>query len=90
MRARVSEVFDDSGLTQTEFGERIGLSQGTVQPWFAEGREGSAPDAGSLALIARTFNVSGHWLLTGQPPKEAPGEIASSVGSLPRGLEGSR
>lgn len=52
----------------------LGVGQGTVQPWISEARRGSAPDAASLYLIASRFKVSGHWLLMGQLPQEAPGE----------------
>lgn len=63
-----------SGLSQTELGKLLGAKQSVVQPWVSEGGEG-LPDVEGLALLTKALKVSGHWLLTGQLPMEAPGLI---------------
>ncbi|ADO45293.1 transcriptional regulator, XRE family [Hydrogenobacter thermophilus TK-6] len=51
------------GLSQEEFGERIGKSLRTIQYW--EAGTVQIPDT-ALKLIASTFGVSYEWLKTGQ------------------------
>ena len=58
---------------QKLFAERIGKGQGTVQPWLVDGGRQTSPDAEVLAEIVGVLGISGHWLLTGEGPKEAPG-----------------
>jgi len=51
--------------------EKLATSQGTVGPWFTG--EG-APSAELLTRLPSVLGVSAHWLLTGHPPVEPPGE----------------
>jgi len=51
------------GLSQEEFGKRIGKSLRTIQYW--EAGTVQIPDT-ALKLISSTFNVSYNWLKTGQ------------------------
>jgi len=51
------------GLTQNEFGEKIGKRLDQISLWE---RSGSAPGAPILTKIQETFNVNLNWLLTGK------------------------
>lgn len=61
--ARVKAVRKEFNLTQTEFGERIGLTRRGVQNVEAEG--GAVTEQTKIA-ICRTFNVNREWLETGR------------------------
>ena len=60
---RIRELREVLGLTQKQFGERIGKSWRAVQDW--EAGKSSIPDH-TLRFISSTFNVSYNWLKTGQ------------------------
>ncbi|MFZ8787805.1 XRE family transcriptional regulator [Thermocrinis sp.] len=60
---RIRELREVLGLTQKQFGERIGKSWRTVQDW--EAGKSSIPDH-TLRFISSTFGVSYKWLKTGQ------------------------
>jgi phage repressor protein C with HTH and peptisase S24 domain len=60
---RIRELREVLGLTQKQFGERIGKSWRTVQDW--EAGKSSIPDH-TLRFISSTFGVSYEWLKTGQ------------------------
>jgi len=63
---RIRELREALGLTQKQFGERIGKSWRTVQDW--EAGKSSIPDH-TLRFISSTFGVSYEWL------KEGKGEM---------------
>jgi phage repressor protein C with HTH and peptisase S24 domain len=60
---RIRELREVLGLTQKQFGERIGKSWRTVQDW--EAGKSSIPDH-TLRFISQVFGVSYEWLKTGQ------------------------
>ena len=60
---RIRELREVLGLTQKQFGERIGKSWRTVQDW--EAGKSSIPDH-TLRFISSTFGVSYNWLKTGR------------------------
>jgi repressor LexA len=60
---RIRELREVLGLTQKQFGEKIGKSWRTVQDW--EAGKSSIPDH-TLRFISSTFGVSYEWLKTGQ------------------------
>jgi transcriptional regulator with XRE-family HTH domain len=62
--------------TQAAFARMLGTTQQTVQGWLREEGRLSVPDGESLLALATAFRLSGHWLLTGEGPQEAPGEDA--------------
>lgn len=63
MNGRIKMVREHFGLNQTEFGNRIGIKQSTV----ATNENGSrAISERTIASICREFNVSRHWLETGE------------------------
>jgi transcriptional regulator with XRE-family HTH domain len=59
--------------TQADFARLIGTGQQTVQPWVAEKGKQVTPDGDSLANIAEALGINGHWLLTGDGSRAAPG-----------------
>jgi repressor LexA len=63
---RIRELREVLGLTQKQFGEKIGKSWRTVQDW--EAGKSSIPDH-TLRFISSTFGVSYEWL------KEGKGEM---------------
>ncbi|MFZ8863683.1 MAG: XRE family transcriptional regulator [Thermocrinis sp.] len=63
---RIRELRETLGLTQKQFGEKIGKSWRTVQDW--EAGKSSIPDH-TLRFISSTFGVSYEWL------KEGKGEM---------------
>lgn len=63
MNERMKEVRRAVGLTQREFGLKIGVKQNTVAT-YEMGR--NKPTDTVIALICRTFNVNEQWLRTGE------------------------
>lgn len=63
MHTRINEIVSKSGLTKTEFGKRINISQGMVSRIC----QGSAsPSDRTIADICREFSVNPEWLRTGE------------------------
>ena len=63
LNERIKKVRKFLGLTQQEFGEKLGKSWKTINRW--EAGEWEAPEI-ALKLIAQIFGVSYHWLKTGE------------------------
>lgn len=63
--SRISMVVEESGLTRTEFGRRINLSQPTISN-LMKGTQN--PSDRTLIDIADKFNVREDWLRTGEGP----------------------
>lgn len=63
---RIREIRKDNNLTQTEFGERIGVKGNTVTGYEKENR---IPSDAIILSICREFNVNEEWLRTGQGEK---------------------
>ena len=63
--SRISMVVEESGLTRTEFGKRINLSQPTISN-LMKGTQN--PSERTLIDIADKFNVREDWLRTGEGP----------------------
>lgn len=83
MNTRIKYVRKESGLTQTEFGERIGVKHNTVT-CYETGR--IVPSDGAIINICREFHVSEEWLRTGegeafasQPKREQLSEFFGEV-----------
>lgn len=57
---RIREIRTENKLSQTEFGEKLSVSQDTVSLW-EKGK--SVPTAEYLVAIAKTFNVSIDYIL---------------------------
>lgn len=66
MNYRIREIRKDNNLTQTEFGERIGVKGNTVTGYEKENR---IPSDAIILSICREFNVNEDWLRTGHGEK---------------------
>ena len=65
---RIRELRKSMSLTQTDFGQRIGLKHGAVSKME---QDGNTITDQNVRLICDTFHVREHWLRTGEGPKEA-------------------
>lgn len=75
---RVKQLRNELGLTQVEFGKRIGTSGATIST-TESGK--TTPDNQTILLICKTFGVNQEWLLTGEGPKH-PEDLPDSPGAL--------
>lgn len=64
MNTRIREVRNAKGLTQTEFGKRIGFSRPMVANLEGEGRAEIKDHV--IHLICKEYNVNEKWLRTGE------------------------
>ena len=62
MKNRIRELRKELGLTQSEFGERLGLKQSTVTGYESGTR---VPSDAIIFSICREFDVNEEWLRTG-------------------------
>ena len=62
MAIRLGQALYDSGMSQKELGEKIGVNRATVNYWC---NHGTWPSAKYLPAICRTLGVSADWLLFG-------------------------
>ena len=83
MKDRIAAVRQEFGLTQTEFGESIGITQNYV--WMLESGK-RVPSKRILNAISQHFGVNLEWLETGSgmmiQPKTVQQELAAFVGEL--------
>ena len=83
MNERIKSIRLKLGLTQSEFGEKIGISQNYV--WMIEKGE-RVPSDRTVADICRVFNVDPCWLETGDGEmfraESADAELTRLVGEL--------
>lgn len=63
MNSRIRELRKSLGMSQTEFGDRLGIKQTTVAGYETGGR---SPIDAVVSLICREFAVSEKWLRTGE------------------------
>lgn len=87
MNERIKAIRKASGLTQSEFAERIGASRDKMAS-YETGRV--VPSDTVIKLISREFSVSYAWLKTGEGPMEDPlpddnvaGKILDSYQNMP-------
>ena len=67
MHTRISEVVKHSGLTKTDFGKRINISQGMVSRICSGDAK---PSDRTIADICREFRINEKWLRTGEGPMQ--------------------
>ena len=83
MKNRIRDIRKSAGLSQTDFGKKVGVSISAVQKW--ESGENIVSDA-VIKLICREFAVNETWLRTGEgemrqaPTREA--EMAALIRQL--------
>lgn len=63
MHSRIKAIRKHLNLTQTQFGERIGIKQNTIAAYESGIR---IPSEAAIVSICREFNVNRHWLETGE------------------------
>ncbi|HET7231082.1 MAG TPA: helix-turn-helix transcriptional regulator [Longimicrobium sp.] len=64
---RLRQVLDDRGMSQADLARELGVGVATVSEWFTRGR---VPNGDVMLRLPAALGVSGHWLLTGQGPRE--------------------
>lgn len=83
MKDRIKEVRKKSGLSQTKFGERLGVSLSAVQQWELGM---TVPRDSAIKLMSQQFGVNETWLRTGAGSrtleKSRAAELAELVQSL--------
>lgn len=83
MNERIKQIRKDNNLTQTEFGEKIGVKGNTITNYETGLRN---PSDAIIKAICREFNVNELWLRTGQgkPTTKLEGEerFALNIGKL--------
>lgn len=62
MKDRIKQVRGKVGLSQTKFGERLGVSLSAVQKWEMGI---NVPDSPSIKQICQEFGINETWLRTG-------------------------
>lgn len=86
MGNRIKQLRKVLGLTQKEFGERIGVKPNTIGTYEIGRNE---PIDAVISLICREFDVNEHWLRTGEGEmfiqKSRGDEIAAFMGDILRG-----
>lgn len=73
---RLYELRKQSGLSQEGLADLLGVSRQAVQKWEAGT---SRPDLDNLAALARYFNVSLDYLVTGQEAQVSPNPAPTTI-----------
>ena len=73
---RLYELRKQSGLSQEGLADLLGVSRQAVQKWEAGT---SRPDLDNLAALARYFNVSLDYLVTGQVASPSPSQPSTTI-----------
>lgn len=83
MKDRIKQLRKSIGLSQTEFGERMGVSRDVISN-IELGRV--EPSELQIRMICRTFNVDEVWLRTGdgdmKPPSSEGEQIVAYVAEV--------
>lgn len=64
---RLRQCVADRGMSQADLARELGLGVATVSEWFTRGR---APSGDVMLRIPGALSVNGHWLLTGEGPRD--------------------
>ncbi len=64
---RLRQILDDRGLSQADLARELGVGVATVSEWFTRGR---VPNGDVMLRLPGALRVNGHWLLTGEGPRE--------------------
>lgn len=86
MQERIKTVRKMNNLTQTEFGNRIGIKGNTITGYETGLR---TPSSAVIRSISKEFDVSEHWLRTGEGEMQTPisrdAAIAAFMGDVMKG-----
>jgi transcriptional regulator with XRE-family HTH domain len=64
---RLRQLLDDRGMSQADLAREVGVGVATVSEWFTRGR---VPNGDVMLRLPHALSVNGHWLLTGEGPRE--------------------
>jgi transcriptional regulator with XRE-family HTH domain len=64
---RLRQVLADRGLSQADLARELNVGVATVSEWFTRGR---VPNGDVMLRLPGALRVNGHWLLTGEGPRE--------------------
>lgn len=64
---RLRQVLDDREMSQADLARELGVGVATVSEWFTRGR---VPNGDVMLRLPYTLRVNGHWLLTGEGPRD--------------------
>jgi transcriptional regulator with XRE-family HTH domain len=64
---RLRQVLDDRAMSQADLARELGVGVATVSEWFTRGR---VPNGDVMLRLPAALKVNGHWLLTGEGPRE--------------------
>jgi transcriptional regulator with XRE-family HTH domain len=64
---RLRLVLDDRSMSQADLARDLGVGVATVSEWFTRGR---VPNGDVMLRLPLALEVDGHWLLTGEGPRE--------------------
>ena len=68
---RLRQVLDDRGMSQADLAREVGVGVATVSEWFTRGR---VPNGDVMLRLPQALSVNGHWLLTGEGPRDLAGD----------------
>lgn len=85
-KERIKEVRKAHGLTQTEFGKKVGVKGNTITCYEKGIRE---PSNAIIRAIAREFGVDERWLLTGEGEMFRPVSRDAELAAFFEDLQGS-
>lgn len=64
---RLRLILDDREMTQADLARELGVGVATVSEWFTRGR---VPNGDVMLRLPHALEINGHWLLTGEGPRE--------------------
>lgn len=64
---RLRQLLEDRHMSQADLARDLGVGDATVSEWFTRGR---VPQGDVMLRLPHVLQVSGHWLLTGEGPRE--------------------
>lgn len=76
---RISQLFNESGLSVNEFAHKVGLSRQTMD-FYLNGKR--SPSAESLKNISEAFSVTTDWLLALTEVRSKSSDIQNAVSAL--------
>lgn len=84
MKDRIRQIREESGLSQSEFAEKIEMSKTGLQN-IEYGKNRPAPN--TRRTICDVFNIRREWLETGEGPMHKP-QIQNDIEMITRAMEG--
>ena len=83
MKERIKQVRKEAGLSQTKFGDRIGVTLSAVQKWEMGH---NVPDSSSIKLICDKFGINETWLRTGAGEMKSANSRSVEMAALVKDL----